>query len=69
MYTSKIYEKGQTTLPREVRAVLRIEPEDRIAYEISPMGVTIRKLRPQGVDPVLAADWLSREDREDFHDL
>ncbi|HXP87893.1 MAG TPA: hypothetical protein VN841_24395 [Bryobacteraceae bacterium] len=76
MPVSKVMAKGQTTLPREVRVRLGIEPGDHIAYEIHAGGeaggeasVPIRKVRPGGVEATLAADWLSREDREDFHEL
>jgi bifunctional DNA-binding transcriptional regulator/antitoxin component of YhaV-PrlF toxin-antitoxin module len=76
MLVSKVMAKGQTTLPREVRVRLGIELGDRIAYEIDEggeaggeAGVRIRKVRLGGVEATLAADWLSREDREDFHEL
>ena len=69
MYTSRIYGRGQTTLPREVREILRIEPKDSIVYDVGPAGVTIRKQLGGGADAALAADWMSREDREDFHGL
>jgi antitoxin PrlF len=76
MPVSKVMAKGQTTLPREVRVRLGIEPGDHIAYEIHGGGgtggeasVLIRKVRTGGVEATLASDWLSREDREDFHEL
>jgi antitoxin PrlF len=73
--SSKITQKGQTTIPREVRMRLEIQPGDAIAYETTAAGVLIRKVRPfdaswhLGVTKTLEAEWNSREDAEDFGDL
>jgi len=49
---SKITAKGQTTVPREVRAALASKPGDLIAWEIEPGGrvavIDFRMDSPQG---------------------
>ena len=75
MLTSKVTQKGQTTIPREVRVRLEVRPGDSIAYETTATGVLIRKVRPfdaawhSGVARTLEAEWNSKEDDEDFRDL
>ncbi|HXP87889.1 MAG TPA: AbrB/MazE/SpoVT family DNA-binding domain-containing protein [Bryobacteraceae bacterium] len=75
MLTSKITQKGQTTIPREVRVRLEVRPGDSIAYETTAAGVVIRKVRPydaswhSSVAKTLEAEWNSPEDAEDFGDL
>jgi len=75
MLTSKITQKGQTTIPREIRLRLEVRPGDSVAYEATAAGVILRKVRPfdaswhSGVAKTLEAEWNSREDAEDFGDL
>lgn len=45
MYESTVTAKGQTTLPKDVRDLLGLEPGDRIRYLVS--GDTVRILRPR----------------------
>ncbi len=45
MYESTVTAKGQTTLPKDVRDLLRLEPGDRIRYLVT--GDTVRILRPR----------------------
>jgi antitoxin PrlF len=42
--TSKISQKGQTTLPKEIRDVLRINSGDLIQYEVDGNVIKLRKL-------------------------
>jgi AbrB family looped-hinge helix DNA binding protein len=45
--TSTLTAKGQTTVPREIREHLGLEPGDKIDYEIAPDGsvrLSVRKL-------------------------
>ena len=45
MYESTVTAKGQTTLPKDVRDLLGLEPGDRIRYLVT--GDTVRILRPR----------------------
>lgn len=45
MYESTVTAKGQTTLPKDVRDLLGLEPGDRIRYFVT--GDTVRILRPR----------------------
>ena len=75
MLTSKITVKGQTTIPRQVRAGLEVHPGDQLVYEKIAAGFVIRKIRPfeaswhASVEKSLEAEWNSPEDNEDFRDL
>jgi AbrB family looped-hinge helix DNA binding protein len=75
MLTSRITQKGQTTIPRQVRARLEVHPGDQIVYESTASGFVIRKIRPfeaswhAGIEKSLEAEWNSPEDDEDFRDL
>ena len=75
MLTSKLTQKGQTTIPLEVRKRLDVEPGDHIVYETTSSGVVIRKVRQfdaawhAAVEKSLAEEWDSPEDAEDFRDL
>jgi antitoxin PrlF len=44
--TSKITERGQTTIPTKIREQLRAKPGDTLEYDITPSGVTIRVKKP-----------------------
>ena len=46
MQESKVTSKGQTTLPREVRAALKLQPGDRVRYLLLEGEVRILKARP-----------------------
>ena len=46
MYESSITEKGQTTIPKPVREVLRIRGGDKIRYIVTKDEVRIRSVRP-----------------------
>ena len=45
MITSKLTERGQTTIPREVRRALRLDPGSQLIYEVRDDSVVIRKPR------------------------
>jgi antitoxin PrlF len=42
MLTSTLTERGQTTIPAEVRKALKLQPKQRLTYEICEGGVLIR---------------------------
>jgi AbrB family looped-hinge helix DNA binding protein len=75
MLTSKVTQKGQTTIPLQVRNQLEVRPGDQLVYESIASGFVIRKIRPfetawhAGVEKTLEAEWNSKEDDEDFRDL
>jgi AbrB family looped-hinge helix DNA binding protein len=46
MHESKLTAKGQTTLPRDVRAALNLEPGDTLRYLVLDGEVRILKARP-----------------------
>lgn len=65
MHESTVTAKGQTTLPRDIRAALGLHPGDRVRYVILDGEVRLLKSRPvrdlaglmrrQGSDPVSLA--------------
>jgi len=46
MQESTITSKGQTTLPKDVRAALQLRPGDKLRYLVSGGEVRILKARP-----------------------
>ena len=48
MRESTVTSKGQTTLPRDVRAALGLNPGDRVRYVILDGEVRLLKARPVG---------------------
>jgi bifunctional DNA-binding transcriptional regulator/antitoxin component of YhaV-PrlF toxin-antitoxin module len=74
MQTSKLSSKSQVTLPKEVRAALRAQPGDVIAYEIAGDVVSLKRVEPfdaafhQALNATLD-EWSSDEDEEAFRDL
>jgi antitoxin PrlF len=72
--TAKLTSKGQTTIPREVRAKLALRPGDVIAFEIEGEVVRLRKVDPLDVGYLRAVqttlcEWESPEDAEAYDDL
>jgi len=74
MLASRLSQKGQVTLPKEVRRALSLKAGDMVQYEIQDRGVLLK-----GLDPFDAAfhkalsatldEWATPEDDEAFHDL
>ncbi|MBI3796149.1 MAG: AbrB/MazE/SpoVT family DNA-binding domain-containing protein [Deltaproteobacteria bacterium] len=74
MQASRISAKGQVTIPKEIREVLKLEPGDLVAYELQNGTVTLKRVEP--LDTVfheaLSAtldEWNTPEDDEAFRDL
>jgi antitoxin PrlF len=74
--TSKLTAKAQTTVPRQVREHLGLEPGDSLAYELDAGGaVRLRKLPPvdvaylRAVQATLSPEWDSPEDDAAYADL
>jgi len=51
-FTSKVTDRGQTTLPARVREALKIRPGDTLEYELSEKGVQV-KVKRMSLDEVL----------------
>ena len=71
---SRLTSKGQTTIPREVRRRLSLQPGDLIVYELDDDEVRLRKQMPLDVAYLRAAqttlsEWDSPEDAAAFDDL
>jgi antitoxin PrlF len=72
---AKITSKGQTTIPREVRAALDVKPGDSIIWDVHDTGrVEVRRAHPLdleflgGLESTLS-EWSSPEDDEAYRDL
>lgn len=72
---AKITSKGQTTIPQDVRAALRVGPGDMIAWQIGPDGTaTVRRVQPLDLEYLRAAEgtlseWASAEDEAAYGEL
>ena len=65
MITSTLTTKAQTTIPRPVRAALRLEAGDQLLYEIVDQRVILTKVRRGGKtdDPFRTfSEWRSAAD-------
>jgi antitoxin PrlF len=45
MMTSQLSEKGQTTIPKQVRELLQLRPHDRLEYEVRDGMMIVRPLQ------------------------
>ncbi len=72
---SKITAKGQTTVPREVRAALNSKPGDLIAWDVESDGrVAVRRIQPLDVEYLQAvqdtlSEWHTAEDEKAYGKL
>ncbi|MBW4052679.1 MAG: AbrB/MazE/SpoVT family DNA-binding domain-containing protein [Proteobacteria bacterium] len=72
---AKITAKGQTTIPREVRAALHVAAGDLIVWEVSGEGVaTVRRVQPLDIEYLRAVggtlgEWASAADEEAYREL
>ena len=68
---ARITSKGQTTIPKEVRDQLGLEPGDTLSYEVQGRAVMVRKVErfdaawQQAIAGTLE-EWNSPEDDEAF---
>ncbi len=74
MIQSSVTQKGQTTIPIEVRQALKLDPGDRVCYEIHERKILIKKAK--SLDVVYhrslsqsLQEWLSKEDDDAYGDL
>ncbi len=72
---AKITAKGQTTIPRDVRAALHVGPGDLIAWEVDEDGTaTVRRVQPMDIEYLRAlegtlGEWASAADEEAYREL
>jgi antitoxin PrlF len=71
MITSKLTAKAQTTIPQAVRAALRVNAGDEIAYTIKGDRVILTKVRsPAPEDPFATfSEWNGDADRRAYGKL
>ncbi|MBF0310202.1 MAG: AbrB/MazE/SpoVT family DNA-binding domain-containing protein [Magnetococcales bacterium] len=67
---------GQTVIPWEVRAALKVQEGDLLAWELSENGTEVRVRRAHPLDQeylhaveAVLNEWNSPEDEEAFRDL
>ncbi|NDG41369.1 MAG: AbrB family transcriptional regulator [Betaproteobacteria bacterium] len=72
---SKITVKGQTTIPQDVRAALKVVPGDSIAWEVGADGTaTVRRVQPIDIEYLRAiegtlSEWAGPADEEAYRGL
>ncbi len=72
---AKITAKGQTTIPRGVRAALHVGPGDVIAWEVDEDGTaTVRRVQPMDIEYLRAlegtlGEWAGATDDAAYRDL
>lgn len=72
---AKISPKGQTTVPREVRTLLKVKPGDLIVWEITVDGrVEVHRAQPADREYLHAlegtlSEWADPADEEAYHAL
>ena len=74
MQASKLSSKGQVTVPRKVREILKARPGDILVYDIAGSVVKLRRMSPfdEAFHATLSStlsEWESREDEDAFRDL
>ncbi len=74
MKVTRLSNKGQVTIPKEVRKAIGLAPGDLVAYEIQDGVVILRRAEPfdAAFYAALSAtlnEWNSPEDEKAFRDL
>jgi antitoxin PrlF len=71
MIKSKLTSKAQTTVPRAVRAALKLKGGDEIAYRIEGEVVTLTRAESGAVDEAFSAfhEWWGENDTKAYADL
>ncbi|MFA6314145.1 MAG: type II toxin-antitoxin system PrlF family antitoxin [Sterolibacterium sp.] len=71
----KITAKGQTTIPQDVRAALKVSSGDLIAWEVGADGTaTVRRVQPMDIEYMRAvegtlSEWGGAADEEAYGEL
>lgn len=72
---AKITAKGQTTIPQDIRAAMKVAPGDLIAWEVDADGTaTVRRVQPMDLDYLRAVqgtlgEWAGAADDEAYRGL
>jgi antitoxin PrlF len=67
---SKVLVKGQTAIPREVRAQLKLKPGDTLRYRLTDQGILLDKVIEAGDIPFTAfSEWISEADEKAYAHL
>ncbi len=72
---AKITAKGQTTIPQDIRAALKVTPGDLIAWEVDANGTaTVRRVQPMDLEYLRAVEgtlteWAGAADEEAYRGL
>jgi AbrB family looped-hinge helix DNA binding protein len=76
MYSSKVTQKGQATIPFEIRNKLNIHKGDSVGFDLNKHGdVVLHKVEPidvmflQSLNAPLSDEWNSDEDSGAYNDL
>ena len=67
MYQSIITQKGQTTIPKEIRKLLNLKPKDKLFYVVEGDRVIIKPLRGDILE--LKGIISPRKQPEDFNEV
>lgn len=73
-HTTRLSEKGQTTIPAPIRKILSLSSGDEVLFEVKEDTVTLRKAQPVDILHLKAlqstlSEWDSPEDNEAYNDL
>ena len=72
---AKITSKGQTTIPQDVRAALKVVPGDLISWDVGADGTaTVRRVQAMDLEYLRAvegtlSEWTSAADEEAYREL
>ncbi|MFB6177561.1 MAG: AbrB/MazE/SpoVT family DNA-binding domain-containing protein [Halobaculum sp.] len=64
--TTRVSQKGQTTIPKEIRERLGIEPGDRVEWADDGVEITVDKQTPESSRGALRPDDMTEEEAEEW---
>lgn len=75
MLTSRLTQKGQTTIPALIRQMLSLTPGDNVSFSIDNGKVMLSKVNnfdiayAKAVESSLSSEWDSEADNKAYNDL